>query len=221
MRRIQEFKPEEWELILLSGAEPLPLVLDLDGWADEIRPDISQPLSSALRNVVFKVLEGQELAPERVKQWFSLAKYLDASARETLFKDIRDRAVSTVQPGILRLLEGADSSLFELGQFKALADQAVRNIVNPTLDDKKHGVPWLVSNAALLVPLIEECDDTTRNNLAAKLDEISRSDDEACRSAVAKLRVAWNMGAAKTESDTIKSDELTAAGKDKSPKTQK
>jgi hypothetical protein len=176
---------------LRSGTQPLPLVLGLLD-RTEFAVDFGEPLSQALHAVVYNAVDGQSFETNLIRSWFRLSNLLDAFARSIFLKGVRDRIVSTTQPGTLQVLMGGGSQLLIEGQFETKGDEAVRNMLNPLLE-KPDGINWVVENEGNIAPVIAAAEEETRTYIAAKLDGFSKGSDEAVATAASTLLEKWKL----------------------------
>jgi hypothetical protein len=189
--RVGKFSSEEWQRLLETEEESLPIITRL-AHKSLPPPDFGEPLSKALHEVLYKAIAGSEFSETLVQRWFDAAKLIDDNNRELLFKDVRDRVLSASSLPT-QILSVGGSELLTGGQFEAKSDEAVRHIVAVALNDLKQNWKWLSASRAESARWIQGADVSTRSYMTDRLAAHLAEADDDSRLKLEELATAWHL----------------------------
>lgn len=190
-RRLRALSSEQWQAELTK-----PNVLHR--WAVQLisRPgetlDFGEPLAQALRTVVDVVIGGTTFPESLISSWFALANTLSVVSREVLFKDIRDKIISSDAISGVSILRSGSFSLLHEGQFGSESDKCVRHIVMPLLEQDS-GRNWLLDVAGEISGWISKADLGTRRYVSERLSDLEQNEDETRHGFAVKVRSLWKL----------------------------
>lgn len=135
-----------WQAAVQGNQEPLNIALKLVKSTG--RPvALGMPLFDSLNQLMAELIASE--ARPYAAAWFSAAKLLSKSHRNTLMKNMRDHLLGIAPPpNLYQLLAAGGAALLEEGEFASKADESVRHIVIPGMAPE--GLAWLMENEAMV-----------------------------------------------------------------------
>ncbi|WP_445143375.1 P-loop NTPase fold protein [Dyella sp. Tek66A03] len=202
MKRAQEVLDEHmakestevWEAWIANGGKGFMLATSIkDG--SGVRP----ALYEALNKTIPLTLASKDAAA--IGRWFAAADLVDAGARIIVFKKLRDRIVSgSSVTSLATLMDKGGPPFIEVGEFVERADDSVRNVVVPLLENTE-GRGILARLSAALSPSIENSESDIRDFVGSRLNTIHMEEPDAVE-VRNQLLAAWRLGASTGESSS-------------------
>lgn len=197
---------DAWEKALREGAEPFNITTALLQQTD-------QPIS--IGSQLFEVLE--KTIPELLintdksfrERWFEMSAFISQNARQTLFKNVRDKINSGTQvQQLAELLSIRNDTLLMEGDFSNDSDDSVRHIILPLLITPE-GLNWLIDKSKSLKSWVSGSAKNTRSFLVERLSEDWDKGDDAQKDTLQKLGAAWSLDKLPIISATIENTDST------------
>lgn len=178
-----------WEAAIRNGGEPLTLALAVRDADRSLH--LGTTLFEALRNLVPELTSGWE--PAVGERWFGASVLLSSNARQTMYRNLRDRLTSG-EPisSLLDVLNAGGGDFLQEGRFDESADESVRHIIVPLLASSD-GVVWLTKQSAQTAKWVSGGASETRHFLLERLSDLFTSSDETAKAQFEGLRSSWSL----------------------------
>ena len=188
--RLANVNTAQWNTAVRGQSEPMPIAAELAAHA-ATPLEIGAQLYDALQAIIPDILASADTNLRA--RWFVAATYLGDSARQTLMRNLRDAILTTsVVTHLPALLATGDTALTDTGAFVEKADDCVRHIILPLLNDQT-GVTWLVDHAALAGEWVRAAMPTTAAFLKDTLNTLANeTSDQPRKDALRTLQAGWS-----------------------------
>lgn len=168
--RAAQIDEAQWDKLLTTGAEPLPLISSISG-TEICREVCGEPLLQALRSCFDGALAKSNTP--LMDSWFKVINLLDRSRADILMKDIKDKLVSSSSnPGALQILRLGGQTLLSRGDFKSRCDDATRNLLIPLVEHFDDSQAWLTEHSNAVSEWVSGADESTRDYFIEKLSAL-------------------------------------------------
>jgi hypothetical protein len=189
--KLQDVPKETWLSAVISGEEPVPLMQSMReaGYAVQLGSD----LSTALHDLISQVVTNDSTS-NRVS-WFRSTEWLSASARQALFRNLRDSLFGAITqvPDPVGLIESGGASF--LSVLDEEPDASVRHLVVILLRTQA-GLNWLQGNIERAAQWVKNAKLETREFAQEQLSGMARSADDEEKGSMERLSEAWGLGSA-------------------------
>jgi hypothetical protein len=184
---------DQWQTVLEDNGQHLDALLALLSRSDTV-PDFGEPLAQALLRVLEKATNASQPTSDVMARWFELANALSENGRETFYKNLRDQILRQGEAeGTLSVLRAGGSTLLEVGQFTRRADEAVRLVVMPLLQQQPDGREWLKDNSRIIGVWVTNADTGTSGYLGERLGDLFGSLGEPGDTSIRALAESWGL----------------------------
>lgn len=193
-KALKEVDQQRWAETLDVGLEDDKNILTL-----ALHLAAKDPKPLALGSPLFDALQarlatlGDDGNAKLVATWFRAASLLSESARRTLLSNMRDRLnLQSDLSNLVMLLNAGGKQLLQDGDFTARADESVRHILMPLVEDDD-GLLWMDSQHDILADWIQQAGTAAREFLAERMRDHASSAGETSQALIHKLLHAWNL----------------------------
>jgi hypothetical protein len=190
-RYLASLDEPQWDAAISTGT----LDFQLASVAANARGGISEysgVLSTALSVAIAKLLSVNE--PSARARWFRAASWLTSSARQTLYRSLRDQLLPSAALDMAGLLSAAGEGFISEAHIDEAPDAFSRHVVL-TLLENSTGLDWLDTHADAIAPVIRQAKPETRSFISEQLARyfVGAAEDQKRQATFQNLSRTWDL----------------------------